>query len=129
MDRYLHKQRPLDGGAYCRLHRSYPGRTASAFGNSGQHGKISCPAKCCSMDFCLDRTGSRRTRRKRLQIQEAEKLNLEAKQRDVWVSLHGSYFLNFSGSRSVVADSKQRLIACVAAAEWMGAHPVVFQPA
>ena len=63
-----------------------------------------------------------------LRREEAEKLNLEAKQRDVWVSLHGSYFLNFSGSRSVVADSKQRLIACATAAEWMGAHTVVFHP-
>jgi deoxyribonuclease-4 len=58
--------------------------------------------------------------------EEAEKLNLEAKKRDVWLSLHGSYFMNFCGTKSIVADSKQRLIACATAAEWMGAHTVVF---
>lgn len=63
-----------------------------------------------------------------LRREEAEKLSLEAKQKDVWVSLHGSYFLNFCGSRSIVDDSKQRLIACATAAQWMGAHTVVFHP-
>ncbi len=61
-------------------------------------------------------------------IEEARKLGVEAKQRDVWLSLHGSYFLNFSGTKSIVEDSKQRLIACATAAEWMGAHTVVFHP-
>jgi deoxyribonuclease-4 len=67
-------------------------------------------------------------RKPQVRQEEAEKLGVEAKQRDVWLSLHGSYFLNFSGLKTIVEDSKQRLIACATAAEWMGAHTVVFHP-
>jgi deoxyribonuclease-4 len=67
-------------------------------------------------------------RKPQVRKEEAEKLGIEAKQRDVWISLHGSYFLNFSGLKTIVEDSKQRLIACATAAEWMGAHTVVFHP-
>jgi len=67
-------------------------------------------------------------RKPQVRREEAEKLGIEAKQRDVWLSLHGSYFLNFSGSKTIVEDSKQRLIACATAAEWMGAHTLVFHP-
>jgi deoxyribonuclease-4 len=59
---------------------------------------------------------------------EAQKLELEAKRNDVWLSLHGSYFINFCGTRTIVEASKQRLIACVTAAQWMSAHVVVFHP-
>jgi deoxyribonuclease-4 len=60
--------------------------------------------------------------------EEAEKLGYEARQNDVWLSLHGSYFINFCGKSTIVEDSKQRLTACATAAEWMGAHVVVFHP-
>jgi len=60
--------------------------------------------------------------------EEAEKLGIEARQNDVWLSLHGSYFINFCGKNTIVEDSKQRLTACATAAEWMGAHVVVFHP-
>lgn len=60
--------------------------------------------------------------------EEAEKLEYEARQNDVWLSLHGSYFINFCGKNTIVEDSKQRLTACATAAEWMGAHVVVFHP-
>ncbi|MDH7477536.1 MAG: TIM barrel protein [Candidatus Bathyarchaeota archaeon] len=60
--------------------------------------------------------------------EEAEKLGLEAKEKDVWLSLHGSYFINFCGGKDVVEASKQRLIACATAAQWMNAHIVVFHP-
>ncbi|MGA3190912.1 MAG: TIM barrel protein [Candidatus Bathyarchaeia archaeon] len=60
--------------------------------------------------------------------EEAQKLELEAKQNDVWLSLHGSYFINFCGEKAIVEASKQRLIACATAAEWMNAHVVVFHP-
>lgn len=56
----------------------------------------------------------------------AEKLGLEAKKNDVWLSLHGSYFINFCGRKEIVEASKQRLIACTTAAKWMNAHVVVF---
>ncbi|MEM2994506.1 MAG: TIM barrel protein [Candidatus Bathyarchaeia archaeon] len=58
--------------------------------------------------------------------EEAEKLGLKTKENDVWLSLHGSYFINFCGDKTTVEASKQRLIACVTAAEWMKAHTVVF---
>ena len=59
---------------------------------------------------------------------EAEKLGLKAAENDVWLSLHGSYFINFCGGKEVIEASKQRLIACATAAEWMKAHTVVFHP-
>jgi len=60
--------------------------------------------------------------------EEAEKLGAEAKQNDVWLSVHGSYFINFCGAKNIVEASKKRLIACATAAEWMKAHVVVFHP-
>lgn len=58
----------------------------------------------------------------------AEKLGLKAKDNDVWLSVHGSYFINFCGDKAIVEASKQRLIACAIAAAWMDAHIVVFHP-
>ena len=58
--------------------------------------------------------------------EDAEKLGLKTKENDVWISLHGSYFINFCGEKDVIEASKQRLIACVTAAEWMKAYVVVF---
>jgi deoxyribonuclease-4 len=60
--------------------------------------------------------------------EDAEELGLAAKENDVWLSLHGSYFINFCGSNQIVEASKQRLIACVTAAKWMNAYVVVFHP-
>lgn len=60
--------------------------------------------------------------------EEAEKVGLKAAENDVWLSLHSSYFINFCGGKEVVAASKQRLIACATAAEWMKAHTVIFHP-
>ncbi|MGB9740552.1 endonuclease IV [Candidatus Bathyarchaeota archaeon] len=63
-----------------------------------------------------------------IKMDDAEKLGLKAAENDVWISLHGSYFINFCGEKSVIESSKQRLIACATAAEWMRAHTVVFHP-
>jgi len=60
--------------------------------------------------------------------EDAEKLGLEGKKNDVWLSLHGSYFINFCGGKEVIEASKQRLIACATAAEWMNSQVVVFHP-
>ena len=43
--------------------------------------------------------------------EHAEKLGVAAKQNDVRLSLHGSYFINLSGKPEIVEASKQRLIA------------------
>ena len=58
--------------------------------------------------------------------EDAEKLGLETRENDVLISLHGSYFINFCGGKDVIEASKQRLIACATAAEWMNAYVVVF---
>jgi deoxyribonuclease-4 len=60
--------------------------------------------------------------------EDAEKLGLEAKKNDVLLSLHGSYFINFCGEKDIIEASKQRLMACITAAEWMKANVVVFHP-
>jgi endonuclease IV len=57
-----------------------------------------------------------------------EKLGLKARENDVWISLHGSYFINFCGTKDKIEASKNRLIACATAAEWMNANVVVFHP-
>jgi len=58
--------------------------------------------------------------------ENAEKLGAAAKENDVRLSLHGSYFINLSGKKEVVEASKRRLIACATAADWMGAYVLVF---
>lgn len=60
--------------------------------------------------------------------EEAEKLRRNAVQHDVWLMLHGSYFVNLCGEGEILEASKRRLLACVTAADWMGAHAVVFHP-
>jgi len=60
--------------------------------------------------------------------EDAEELGLAAAENDVWLSLHGSYFINFCGRKEILEASKQRLIACATAAKWMNAHVVVFHP-
>jgi deoxyribonuclease-4 len=60
--------------------------------------------------------------------ENAEKLGLNARQNDVWLSMHGSYFINLTGDEEVSQASKKRLLACATAARWMNAHSVVFHP-
>ena len=67
-------------------------------------------------------------KRPQIREEEAEKLSLKAAQNDVWLSMHGSYFINFCGKKPIVEASKERLVACATAAEWMKAHVVVFHP-
>jgi deoxyribonuclease-4 len=63
-----------------------------------------------------------------IQQQDAQTLGQKAKQHDVWLSLHASYYINLSGNKTIREASKQRLIACTTAAEWMQAHTVIFHP-
>jgi deoxyribonuclease-4 len=60
--------------------------------------------------------------------EDAQSLGQKAKQHDVWLSLHASYYINLAGNKTIREASKQRLIACATAAEWMQAHTVVFHP-
>ena len=58
--------------------------------------------------------------------EDAEKFGLKAKENDVLLSLHGSYFVNLCGGKETIVASKNRLIACATASEWMNAQIVVF---
>jgi deoxyribonuclease-4 len=64
--------------------------------------------------------------RPQIKQREAEKLGTAARENDVRMSLHGSYYVNLSGKKEVVEASKQRLIASATAADWMGAYVMVF---
>lgn len=57
---------------------------------------------------------------------DAQRLGDEAKKNNVKLSMHGSYFINLSGKREIVEASKQRLLGCAKAADWMGAYVLVF---
>ncbi len=57
---------------------------------------------------------------------DAERFGLKARENDVLLSMHGSYFINLCGEKKIVEASKRRLIACATAAEWMNAYVVVF---
>ncbi|MCX8153602.1 MAG: TIM barrel protein [Candidatus Bathyarchaeota archaeon] len=61
-----------------------------------------------------------------LKREDAEALGAEAKKNDVWLSVHGSYYVNLCGKREVVDASKRRLIAGATAAKWMNASILVF---
>jgi deoxyribonuclease-4 len=58
--------------------------------------------------------------------EDAESLGTQARKNDVLLSMHGSYYVNCCGTKEVREASKRRLLACANAAEWMGAHVVVF---
>jgi deoxyribonuclease-4 len=58
--------------------------------------------------------------------EDAESLAVEARKNDVQLSLHGSYYVNLCGNSETIEASKKRIIACATAANWMGAHVVVF---
>jgi deoxyribonuclease-4 len=60
--------------------------------------------------------------------ENAEKLALTARQNDVWLSMHGSYFISLQSKEVVAEASKKRLLACAMAAQWMNAHVLVFHP-
>jgi deoxyribonuclease-4 len=59
----------------------------------------------------------------------AEQLGKKAVEHDVWLTVHGSYFINLTAvQKDVLEASKKRLLACVTGANWMGAHIVVIHP-
>jgi len=60
--------------------------------------------------------------------ENAEKLGANARAQDVWLSMHGSYYISLQSKSEVAEASKRRILACATAAEWMGAHVVVFHP-
>jgi deoxyribonuclease-4 len=58
--------------------------------------------------------------------EDAQKLGAKADEHDVWLSMHGSYYINLTGNLDTVDLSKRRLLACATAAQWMNAHTLTF---
>jgi len=58
----------------------------------------------------------------------AEKLGKNARDHDVWLTLHASYYVNLVGSQKIIEASKRRLIAAATAAKWMKAHTITVHP-
>lgn len=79
-------------------------------------------------DEGLDALEYQAVRGVRISESDAVKLGEIAKDCDVWLTLHGPYFINLSGEEATIAASKDRLIDSLKAASWMGAHQVVFHP-
>ncbi len=57
---------------------------------------------------------------------DAERLGKNARKSDVWLTIHGSYYVNLLSKKETLEASKRRLIACAVAAKWMNAHTIVF---
>ncbi len=58
--------------------------------------------------------------------EEAGKLGVNAEKNDVWLTMHGSYYINLLSDQEIIEASKRRLIACATAARWMKAHTITF---
>lgn len=78
-----------------------------------------------SFEYQMVRWGPKPQIRKEI----AEELGKKAREQDIWLTAHGSYFVNLTSSnKETIEASKKRLLACVTGASWMGAHIVVFHP-
>ena len=61
--------------------------------------------------------------------ESAQQLGKNAAEADIWLTIHGPYYINLSSeNKDTISASKQRLIESLKAAQWMGAHAVVFHP-
>jgi deoxyribonuclease-4 len=65
----------------------------------------------------------------RISEKKARAIREAAEKYGVVVSMHAPYYLNFASPKEeTVEKSRERLIAAVRAASWMGAYAVVFHP-
>lgn len=60
--------------------------------------------------------------------EEAEKLGKNAQKHDIWLTIHGSYYINLLSNKETLEASKKRLTACATAAQWMKANTITFHP-
>ncbi len=78
-----------------------------------------------SFEYQMVRWGPKPQIRKEM----AEELGKNAREQDIWLTAHGSYFVNLTSSnKETIEASKKRLLACATGASWMGADIVVFHP-
>lgn len=69
------------------------------------------------------------TRGIRISEENSEKLGKNAKENDIWVTIHGQYWINFSSSKEeTIEKSKDRLFKAARVGSLMGAKRVVFHP-
>ncbi len=61
-----------------------------------------------------------------IKMEDAERLGENAQKHDVWMSMHGSYYINLLSEKLTVEQSKKRLLACATAAKWMNAQTITF---
>jgi len=65
----------------------------------------------------------------RIKEDAARELGKNAKENDVYVTLHGPYYINLaSDKKETFRKSKERLLESMRTAMWMGARKVIFHP-
>lgn len=70
------------------------------------------------------------TRGIRISEEDAKKLGRNAEEHEIWVTIHGQYWINFASQKEeTIEKSKDRLFKAAAAGDAMNAHQVVFHPA
>jgi len=70
------------------------------------------------------------TRGVRISEENAKKLGEKAEKYDIWVTIHGQYWINFaSQDEETIEKSKDRLFKAARIGSLMNAHQVVFHPA
>lgn len=70
------------------------------------------------------------TRGVRIKEENAQKLGENAEEHDVWVTIHGQYWINFASQKEeTIEKSKERLFKAARIGALMNGHQVVFHPA
>lgn len=70
------------------------------------------------------------TRGVRIGEENAKKLGKNAEKHDIWVTIHGQYWINFASQKDeTIEKSKERLLKAARIGEMMNAHQIVFHPA
>ncbi|MBS3815082.1 MAG: TIM barrel protein [Hadesarchaea archaeon] len=70
------------------------------------------------------------TRGIRISEESARELKENAEEHDIWVTIHGQYWINFASvEEETIEKSKNRLFKAARIGALMGAHQVVFHPA
>lgn len=66
----------------------------------------------------------------RIGKENARKLGENAEKNDVWVTIHGQYWINFASQKNeTIEKSKDSLFKAARVGDLMNAHQVVFHPA
>lgn len=70
------------------------------------------------------------TRGIRIKEENAQRLGKNAEEHDIWVTIHGQYWINFASQKNdTIEKSKERLYKAARIGSLMNGHQVVFHPA